>query len=259
MADTLHKTHREKTTALQESIGNGRFEETALQYLSPFQYKQHNPTIASGRAAIFALHDQLPADTTRAHVLRAFQDGDYAFVHVDYDLGGPMVAFDIHRYQDGHAVEHWDNLQPKAATPNPSGHTMIDGATEIADLDRTHDNKLLVTRYIEDVIVRARTEHASNYFQGDRLIQHNPHLADGTAPLFEHLRNRSETGTRYVALHHILGEGNFVLAVCEAFVAGHHSAIYDLYRLHESKLAEHWDIIERIPPIHEWKNFNGKF
>lgn len=192
-------------------------------------------------------------------MVRAFHDGDYGFVHVDYDLWGPTIAFDIHRYENERTVEHWDNLQATAPTPNPSGHTMIDGETEVRDIDRTLTNKTLVARYIEDVLVRGKFDAAPGYFDGDRLIQHNPRLFDGVPSLMADLQPGSEHNIRYVAAHRILGEGNFVLAVCEGFVEEHHSALYDLYRIEESKIAEHWDVIEEIPDRGQWKNQNGKF
>ena len=251
-------THKEKITAVQESIGRGSVE-AALAYIDPFRYVQHNVNIHSGRAAILALHDQLPPETTRAAVVRAFHDGPYAFVHVDYDLWGPTIAFDVHRYENERSVEHWDNLQPMAPSPNPSGHTMIDGETELRDLDKTEENKLLVARYAEDVLVRGKLDTASAYFDGGHLIQHNPRLADGVAALVEDLRGNSGHETRYAALHRILGEGNFVLAMCEGYEERLHSAFYDLYRVEEGKIAEHWDVIEEIPPPEKWKNQNGKF
>ena len=40
---------------------------------------------------------------------------------------------------------------------------------------------------------------------------------------------------------------------------GEHVAYYDLFRLDNGKVVEHWDIIETILPKSEWKNQNGKF
>ena len=34
---------------------------------------------------------------------------------------------------------------------------------------------------------------------------------------------------------------------------------YDLFRIENGKIVEHWDTIEEIPPRSEWKNQNGKF
>jgi predicted SnoaL-like aldol condensation-catalyzing enzyme len=64
---------------------------------------------------------------------------------------------------------------------------------------------------------------------------------------------------RYDRLHRILAEGDFVLTVSEGFVSGSHSSFFDLFRLANGKLVEHWDTTEAIPPRHQWKNDNGKF
>jgi predicted SnoaL-like aldol condensation-catalyzing enzyme len=37
------------------------------------------------------------------------------------------------------------------------------------------------------------------------------------------------------------------------------TSYYDLYRIQNGKIAEHWDTLEHIPPRTEWKNSNGKF
>lgn len=34
---------------------------------------------------------------------------------------------------------------------------------------------------------------------------------------------------------------------------------YDLFRVADGKIAEHWDIIEEIPARDKWANDNGKF
>jgi len=53
--------------------------------------------------------------------------------------------------------------------------------------------------------------------------------------------------------------GNFVLSVCEGTLAEAHSSFYDLFRLADGKIVEHWDTTEDVPPKSEWKNNNGKF
>jgi predicted SnoaL-like aldol condensation-catalyzing enzyme len=57
----------------------------------------------------------------------------------------------------------------------------------------------------------------------------------------------------------VLAQGNFVLSVSEGSLNGVHSAFYDLYRIQDNSLVEHWDTIEPIPPVSQWKNTNGKF
>lgn len=63
----------------------------------------------------------------------------------------------------------------------------------------------------------------------------------------------------YKRNHKILGEGNFVLSISEGIFLNEDVAFYDLFRIENGKIVEHWDVIENIPPRSEWKNDNGKF
>jgi predicted SnoaL-like aldol condensation-catalyzing enzyme len=71
-----------------------------------------------------------------------------------------------------------------------------------------------------------------------------------------------ENGRRqidYQRVHRVLAEGSFVLCVSEGHFSGTHSAFYDLFRIADGKISEHWDTTEKIAPQSEWKNDNGKF
>ncbi len=63
----------------------------------------------------------------------------------------------------------------------------------------------------------------------------------------------------YHRVHRVLAEGNFVLCVSEGNYSGVHTAFYDLFRLANGTIVEHWDTAEKIAPRSEWKNDNGKF
>lgn len=138
---------------------------------------------------------------------------------------------------------------------------MLDGPTEATDLDKTEVNKALVRAYVEDVFVAGRMDKLAGFFDGDRYIQHNPQVADGLSALgaaFEAMASQGVTMS-IDRVHKVLGEGNFVLAVSEGSFSERPASFYDLLRVEDGKIAEHWDTIEPIPPEEEWKNTNGKF
>jgi predicted SnoaL-like aldol condensation-catalyzing enzyme/DNA-directed RNA polymerase subunit RPC12/RpoP len=68
-----------------------------------------------------------------------------------------------------------------------------------------------------------------------------------------------KAGFDIFTIHKILGCGNFVLAVSEGAFAGKPTSYYDLFRVENGKIAEHWDVMETIAPESEWKHQNGKF
>jgi len=56
----------------------------------------------------------------------------------------------------------------------------------------------------------------------------------------------------------IVGEGNVILVVNEGLFDNKPSIFYDFYRVENNMMVEHWDVIEEIPPMDQWKNRNGK-
>jgi predicted SnoaL-like aldol condensation-catalyzing enzyme len=256
--DSTMPTPRQQVVDLLKSIETGDGKPVA--YINPDKYIQHNLAVADGLAGVGALLKSLPKGSTKVHTVRAFQDGDFVFTHTDYDFFGPKIGFDIFRFEGGKIVEHWDNLQETATKPSPSGHTMLDGPTELTDLDKTEANKALMKNYMDDLL-QGRKEKFAGYFDGNNYIQHSPLVADNLTGLFAGLQALAKQGlaVKYDRVHKILGEGDFVLVVSEGSFGGKPSAYYDLYRIQGGKIAEHWDAIEAIPPRKEWKNSNGKF
>lgn len=250
---------KQQVTALLKAIETGDAAPVAV--INPNKYIQHNLGAADGLSGFGALLQQLPKGSARVNTARVFQDGEYVFAHTDYDFFGPKIGFDIFRFENGQIVEHWDNLQETPKQPNPSGHTMIDGPTDSADLEKTGINKNLVQSFVENILVNGRLGDLAAYFDGNNYIQHNPQIADQLSGLGAALDAMAKAGVRmkYDRVHKVLGEGNFVLVVSEGTFAGKHTSFYDLFRVENGKIAEHWDTIETIPSRAEWKNGNGKF
>lgn len=254
----MELSNKNKTVAILKSIETG--DKEAIGYINPTNYKQHNLAVADGLAGFGALLSHAPEGGFKVKTIRAFQDGDYGFAHTEYDFFGPKIGFDIFRYENGQVVEHWDNLIEKAAL-NPSGHSQTDGSTVVTDLEKTEANKTLVSNFINDILVNCKMDKIANYFDEDNYIQHNPNIGDGLSGLGLALETMAKQGItmQFTKVHKVLGQGNFVLTVSEGVFAGQPTSYYDLFRVENSKIAEHWDIIETIAPESERKNTNGKF
>ncbi len=249
---------KQQVKDLLKAIETGASE--PISYVHPGKYNQHNLGVKDGLQGFGELLQQLPPHSAKVNTIRVFNDGEYVFAHTDYNFFGPKIGFDIFRFEDGKIVEHWDNLQVTAGS-NPSGHTMIDGSTEVIDLDKTEENKNLVRNFIQDILVNGKMDKLTKYFDGDNYTQHNPQIADGLSGLGKALEAMAKQGItmKYKEVHKVLGEGNFVLVVSEGVFAGAPTSFYDLFRVKNGKIAEHWDTIETIPAKSEWKNQNGKF
>jgi len=254
-------TNKEKAVALLKAIETGASEPIA--YVNAQNYKQHNLGVEDGLdgfgRALAGLANY--PEKARVNTVRAFEDGDYVVCQTDYNFYGPKAGFDIFRFEDGKIVEHWDNLMVYNGEKNPSGRTPFDGTTEIKDLDKTEANKALVRNFVQDVLMGQHPENLTNYFDGNTYIQHNTAIADGLDGLGAALAAMAEQGIKmeYFTIHKILGCGNFVLAVSEGKFADQPTSYYDLFRVENGKIVEHWDVMETIAPESEWKHQNGKY
>lgn len=260
---TTQQRNIENALALINTFADGDTELAAT--LLDEGYLQHNLAYGTGRDAfVGSVEYPAAADTaTTVNTIRAFADGDYVFLQTVYNFAGAgeQVAFDIFRFNEaGLIAEHWDNLA-SVVEPNPSGHTQIDGTMEIAEPGRTAQNRQLVCDFLFDVMQGNKPEKTPDYFDGDTYIQHNTAIADGLSGLSDALAALAEQGIEmiYDCTHMVLAQGDFVLAVSEGSYAGAPTSYYDLWRVANGKIAEHWDVMETIADASTWANDNGKF
>lgn len=261
--EDTNMTNKEKALALINTFASGDSEK-AKELLAP-GYIQHNLAYGTGADAFVgsvAYLASAPVKTT-VNNIRAFEDGDKVFLQTVYNFAGAgeQVAFDIFRFDaDGKIAEHWDNLAAKAE-PNPSGHTQVDGYNSLEDLDKTEENRELIKNFLYDVMQGKAPEKTPSYFDGDTYIQHNTGIADGLSGLGAALEALGKQGIQmiYDTVHQVLAEGNYVLAVSEGSFGGAPTSYYDLWRIKDGKIAEHWDVMETIAEKDTWQNQNGKF
>lgn len=255
-------TNIQNALALINTFATGDTEKAAS--LLAEGYIQHNLAYGTGRDAFVgsvAYLASAPVKTT-VNNIRAFSDGDKVFLQTVYNFAGAgeQVAFDIFRFdENGKIAEHWDNLAEKAA-PNPSGHTQIDGTLEKKDVD-AGETRRVVAGFVGDVLRGENPDNLTSYFKGDTYIQHNTGIADGLSGLGTALAALAEQGIEmiYTKTYQVLADGNYGLAVSEGTFGGAPTAYYDLFRVENGKIAEHWDVMETIAEKSTWQNQNGKF
>jgi predicted SnoaL-like aldol condensation-catalyzing enzyme len=222
-------------------------------------YIQHSPVVGNGVEGLRGRVSRLGPEF-RYERVRAIAEGDLVALHGRYHglAAGPMVAVNLWRVADGKLAEHWEAMQPETG-PSPDGHTMLDGQTEPTDLDRTAANKALLTTVGKD-FVAGRFDRLPVYF-GEPYIQHNPSIPDGFEGLVEGLTALAERGTplAVTAIHRVIGEGDFVLAQAEGRYGGQPSAFYDIFRIADGRIAEHWDVIAPLPDPATVPHDNGPF
>jgi predicted SnoaL-like aldol condensation-catalyzing enzyme len=225
---------------------------------------QHDPNIADGLSGMKSFAAEVArspaADIT---IYRTLVDGDFVLLHSRYEgvarYAGPAIAFDLFRFKDGKVVEHWGGQEPEAP-PNLSGRTQVDGATEVRDREKTEVNRTLVRTYRETVMVSLRFDRIEEFIEGAHYAQHASKIGDGIARLRDRIASvAKEGGKLHLIPRRFVAEGNFVLVLTEGDLPSGPTALYDLFRVENGKIVEHWDVLTPIPPHDQWKNANGPF
>ena len=247
---------KEQICAFLKGIETG--DPQAVSAINEGKYIQHNPLTRTGNIGLAELFERLSKTNPHVEIVRAFEDGDYVFAHTDYDFNVVEVGFEVFRFEDRFVVEHWDNLQLKPSDPNTSGHTMLDGTTEATDLENTEENRAFIRSFVEEVLIKNQLDKLDHYINSCSYIEHNPHLEDGLPALRLELSSNPSQRS-YDIIHRVLAEGSFVLCVTEGSLSETHVSYYDLFRIADGKIAEHWDTTDKVPPRDQWVNNNGKF
>jgi predicted SnoaL-like aldol condensation-catalyzing enzyme len=241
-----------------------RKDPTAVDRYFAEAFIQHDPNLADGLTGMKSFAAEVASSPTAdITIYRTLVDGDFVLLHSRYEgvvrYAGPAIAFDLFRFKDGKIIEHWGG-QESEAPPNLSGRTQVDGPTEILDREKTEVNRTLVRTYRETVMVALRFDRIEEFIEGAHYAQHASQIGDGIARLRDRIASvAKEGGKLYLTPRRFVAEGNFVLVLSEGDLPSGPTALYDLFRVENGKIVEHWDVLTPIPPRDQWKNPNGPF
>ena len=247
-----------------DGIRDGHAREAVTKYTGA-RYTQHSTGVADGIEGFVefftAFIERNPVRDIR--IVRGLVDGQYVFVQAYQDINNgearwvTMDLFDTD--EQDKIIEHWDVIAPVIAD-TVSGHSQIDGPTEVSDLGATDRNKKIVAEFHEEVLVGGNLDRAPAFISPECYIQHNPQVADGLEGFTAYAAGLAEQGKamQYERAFKIIGQGNFVVTYSKMQLGKTPYAIFDLYRLENGQIVEHWDNMELILPEDRWGN-SGKF
>jgi predicted SnoaL-like aldol condensation-catalyzing enzyme/truncated hemoglobin YjbI len=248
-------TNIEKAAAINRAVENADAETAAT--LVKENYIQHTPVVPDGKKGLLALISKIKNKEIPAPVIkniRTLEDGEYVILHHDVHWPNRKVMFEVFRFEDGLAAEHWTGIadQPESSVNSQS---MIDGETAIKDRNRTVENKALVRDFLNNVLIKSQFDQIQTYVHAE-LIQHNPKL-DNTVNGWVRQLQQNEIKIEFQKVHHVFGEGNFVMSLSEGKFGTRHTAFFDLFRIEKGKIAEHWDALQDVPE--KMAHDNGMF
>jgi len=136
--------------------------------------------------------------------------------------------------------------------------TMVNGIYA-ANYRQQEINKQNVTEFYEKAFNQKDFEAASKYL-GSTYTQHNPTAADGSEGLKVFIQFlRDNYPNAHSQLKRVFADGDYVIlhvhSIRETGTRGR--AIFDLFKLENGKIVEHWDAVQDIPE--KSANPNGMF
>lgn len=238
-----------------EGILEGNYEEAINKYAGD-RYTQHSTGVKDGKEGFIEFFsDFVQRNPVRdIQIIRSMVDGQYVFLQVYQSLNEGAYEYVTTDFFDTDAndkiIEHWDVISLYSSRTT-SGHTAIDGPTEIQDLEKTVENKKLVRNFTQDAFMTSGNPNSlDRYISPDQYIQHSKDSPDGLAA-FQEMAANPNRPLNYTEIVLLVGQGNFVATLCKAnWNDGKRNQDYaqvDLYRIEAGKIVEHWDNVEPVP------------
>ncbi|MDO4432210.1 MAG: nuclear transport factor 2 family protein [Aerococcaceae bacterium] len=238
-------------------IEDGEIQEVQARYMGE-TYTQHSTGVPDDKAGFAMFFEDFfkRYPKRKMNIVRALEDENFVFLHVHQYLNdgeAEWVTADIFKADEaGRMIEHWDVIEAY-----PKERSVIDpiyGAFQLEDLDQTMVNKKIVRKFLVDVLQNQDFDCFEAYVS-DALIQHNPAIGQGGSAYKAYLMDKQVT---YDFVFKVLGQGNYVVAYSKVWIEQQDYAQFDIYRLENGKIVEHWDTKEVMPPKAELTNL-GKF
>jgi len=238
-------TNLEKAVAFNEGLNTA--DVSVLKWMDN-DYIQHNPLVPTGKEPLIGFY----TGGVSAVVHKSFEADNFVFAQSTITgFPGPglnSVLYEVWLFEEGFAVEHWDNFESEE--DDGDGTSQTDGvSTPVVDLDKTAENKTLLEDMAQTLFIDGDWTQVRNYFDVDNYIQHS--VGAGVDGAFlESLEN--ETNKPFyddVKFIHVSGNFGIVASqgpdITEQDPDGDY-AYYDLFRIESGKIIEHWDTITKI-------------
>ena len=247
-----------------EGIRDGHYVEAVTKYTGD-RYTQHSTGVKDGKEGFIEFFGPfIERNPSRdIQIVRKLEDGQHVFLQAYQNINNgeaKWVTTDFFDTDgDDRIIEHWDVIAAYC-DETVSGHTSVDGPTEVKDLDKTDENKALVKNLIKDAFMPGGNPgNLEKYVSKECYIQHSKDIEDGF-DAFVRWAHAPDKHLTYQEIFLMVGQGNFVATLSRA-TWSENDAVQDicqvdLFRIEDGLVVEHWDNSEPIP---EEQVNGGKF
>ncbi|MEN7341461.1 MAG: nuclear transport factor 2 family protein [Pseudomonadota bacterium] len=241
--------------------GNAR---AAVEQFTGHRYTQHSTGVGDGVEGFLTFLEPFLERNPDRHIeiVCLYEDGPWVFCSAYQSLNGgsaQWVTMDLF-YTDSHGLilEHWDTIAA-FATDTPSGNDMVGGTRDVDPNARTastaNATKSLVLEFTKQVLQQGDLSKLDE-FVDENLVQHAATIERGRDGLKQWIQ--SDACGDYEMLFQLIGDGDFAVTYGKRHAGGNDIAVFDIYRVADGKIVEHWMNEEVIGPRDQWGN-SGKF
>ena len=255
----------------------------ALREAFAATFVQHTPYIADGVDGFISFYEQEFNDFPNPYmdVKRVFAEDNKVVVHMhllfdkseigdDFATGYALVSmFELN--DESKITNYWGLTQQVGPfVQSVNGHSLFDGVvnkrTQLLRDDQTEEKVRQKYRKKNTDVVREYTElffNEDDYdnprlreLVADDLIQHNPtepNGLDGLIEIFKGLRAENPGVKAYIM--DAVADGEFVVTQMyfgttkDGFTRGEGIYTFDIYRVVEGTIVEHWDVLQPVAVI----------
>jgi predicted SnoaL-like aldol condensation-catalyzing enzyme len=240
--DTI--SNKQKVLSFYKQIVGQRKAELIPEFILE-NYKQHNPTVAQGRAGITGMINYLktlplPPAGAKSPIIRAIQEGDMVVTHLHIQfMGRHMVVIDLFKLKDGMLAEHWDAIQE---IPDQTGLaiTASNGTEQIDETASAANSKRVVNAFYKSI---SNKQSPIEFIEVD-YIEHDASVIDSGKSLADYLVAAHD---RDIKIYQVIAEGDFVCTQSAIWRGGKAFVFYEIFRIDQDKIAEHWSVEQAVP------------
>jgi predicted SnoaL-like aldol condensation-catalyzing enzyme len=169
---------------------------------------------------------QMPkTENPKKPFMRFISEGNFVAVHSQIEfMGKENAVVDLYRIENGLISEHWDAVQeivdyvPKVV-----------GTVELNNQEKSSVNKKIVEDFVKQVLIDKHFDKSTEFIS-DNLD-----------------KSKFEIDYDNLHMHRLISEQNFVLTQLEVEIKGSRFVQYDIYRLSNGLIVEHWSVKQMIP------------
>ena len=242
-----------------DGIAAGNAREAVLRNTG-HRYTQHSTGVGDGAEGFLAFFEPFVERNPKREIeiIRILEDGPWVVCNAYQSLNGgaaEWVTMDLfYTDADGLILEHWDTIAAYIAETR-SGEDMIRGTSNIDAGADTQASKTVVLEFTKQVL-QERGFGKLDQFMSDEVVQHGAPIGAGLAGMAEWLG--SDAFGCYEFVFELVGQGDFVVSYGKRHAGGKDIAVFNVYRVADGRIAEHWMNEEVIGPRESWGN-SGKF